>query len=276
MWFQSNAQDSEDTKYLKLLGQVVAYVAGSHVVALLLPGLCGRVLYCFIPLPRFFGSRDNAYVAALTQSLCNSSELRIHLSPLLQGTMEAGNDLQDPIVQKAYAVLIRHALRGMEHVLVGYAVLIVAGALVCFVGNRKAVTYTDHATEAVEAVAHRNVRDCIGGVVMLALYIALPLTVWRLASQSILPVLPAELQYTSYITAAYLFVLLVALLIAADGVWLTFQPVFLQQLWDQLYPAQGDTSYRALACEVASTVGITMVLLRSLPVSSVGSAATAL
>jgi hypothetical protein len=37
--------------------------------------------------------------------------------------------------------------------------------------------------------------------------------------------------------------------------------VFLQQLRDQLYPAQGDTSYRALACEVASTVGITMVLL---------------
>jgi hypothetical protein len=197
MWLQSNAQDSEDTKYLKLLGQVVAYVAGSHVVALLLPGFCGRVLYCFIPLPRFFGSHDNAYVAALTQSLCNSSELRIHLSPLLQGTMEAGNDLQDPIVQKAYAVLIQHALRGLEHVLVGYAVLIVAGALVCFVGNRKVVTYTDHGTKAVEAVAHRNVSDCIGGVVMLALYI---LTVRSLASQAILPVLPAELQYTSYIT----------------------------------------------------------------------------
>jgi hypothetical protein len=219
------------------------------------------VLQYFIPLPRYFGSRDNAYVAALTQSLCNNSELRIHLPPLLQGTMKAENDLQEPIVQKAYAVLIQQALRGLERVLVGYAVLIVAGALVCFVGNRKAVTYTDHATEAVEAIAHRNVSDCIGGVVMLALYIALPLTVWRLASQSILPVLPAVLQYTSYITAAYLFVLLVALLIATDGVWLTFQPVFLQQLRHQLYPAEGDTSYRALACEVASTVGITMVLL---------------
>jgi hypothetical protein len=42
MWFQSNAQDSEDTKYLKLLGQVVASRPAHTLWRFYCPGCVGE------------------------------------------------------------------------------------------------------------------------------------------------------------------------------------------------------------------------------------------
>jgi hypothetical protein len=83
-----NDNDRGATFCFKLYALFITYVAGAHFVALLLTGLCGRMLYSVTPMPRFLGSHDDVYVTALTQRLCNNANLRAFLPLLLQGTME--------------------------------------------------------------------------------------------------------------------------------------------------------------------------------------------
>jgi hypothetical protein len=251
------------------------YVICVHFVMLLLPGLCGRALYCWIPLPRFLGSQNHAYAAALTQRLCNSANLRTYVPLLLQGTMVPNSHVVDTAVQEKYTILFQRTLGGLEHLLVGYAVLIVAGVLVCYIGNRGKDNGTNSVDQSLSIgpsanaatdTAHQRARghDVVRTVVRLAVSITLPLMVWRLASHAILPVLPAETQHTTYIAVVlvlYLVVVLLTVLGLAMGIESMFQPAALLHLADLLYIGRGGTSYGALACELTAIVCTALAVL---------------
>jgi hypothetical protein len=135
------------------------YVICVHFVMLLLPGLCGRALYCWIPLPRFLGSQNHAYAAALTQRLCNSANLRTYVPLLLQGTMVPNSHVVDTAVQEKYTILFQRTLGGLEHLLVGYAVLIVAGVLVCYIGNRGKDNGTNSVDQSLQSARQQTLRQ---------------------------------------------------------------------------------------------------------------------
>jgi hypothetical protein len=254
---------------------LIAYVVCVHFVMLLLPGLCGRALYCWIPLPRFLGSQNHAYAAALTQRLCNTADLRTYVPLLLQGTMVPNSHVVDAALQDEYAILFQRTLGGLEHLLVGYAVLIAVGLLVCYTSNRGKDNGTnlvdqslpiDQSVNAATDTAHQGARghDVVRTVVRLAASIALPLMMWRLASHSILPVLPVETQHTTYIAVVlvlYLIVVLLTVVGLAMGIESMFQPAALLQLADFMYIGRGGTSYGALACDLTAIVCTALAVL---------------
>jgi hypothetical protein len=270
-----NDDDRGATLFIKLYAWIVAYVVCVHFVMLLLPGLCGRVLCSFTPLPRFLGSQVHAYAVALTQRVCNSANLRTYVPLLLQGTMVPNSHVVDAAVQDEYAILFQRTLGGLEHLLVGYAVLSVAGVLVCYTGNRGKGNETglvdqslpiDQSVNAATDTAHQGARghDVVRTVVRLAVSIALPLMIWRLASLSILPVLPVETQHTTYIAVVlvlYLIVFLLTVVGLAMGIESMFQPTALLHLADLFYIGRGGTSYGALACELTAVVCMALVML---------------
>jgi hypothetical protein len=167
-----NDNDRGATFCFKLYALFIIYVAGAHFVALLLPGLCGRMLYSLAPLPRFLGSHDPAYVVALTQRLSNSADLREFLPLLLQGTMETDSDIGDAESQEQYGLLIQYALGGLEHVLVGYAVLTALGVLVCCVGKRSDELPISHPPKPAAPRIVSN-REGINAFFMVAMMIGL-------------------------------------------------------------------------------------------------------
>jgi hypothetical protein len=255
-----NDNDQGATFCFKLYAQFITYVAGAHFVALLLPGLCGRMLYGFTPMPRFLGSHDDVNVTALTHRLCNSANLREFLPLLLQGTMETDSDIGDADSQEQYGLLIQHALGGLENVLVGYVVLTALGLLVCYFGKRSDELPISRPPKPATPRIVSN-REGIHAFFMLATIIGLPLTVWRLVSFSLRTVLPAGLQYATCFIVVYLLVVLVALVVVGIEVRPIFQPTILQHCAEQLCLGRGDTSFKALACEVTTILCIALSLL---------------
>jgi hypothetical protein len=255
-----NDNDRGATFCFKLYALFITYVAGAHFVALLLPGLCGRMLYSFAPLPSFLGSHDDVYVTALTHRLCNSATLREFLPLLLQGTMHTDSDIGDAESQEQYRVLIQHALGGLEHLLVGYVALTALGVLVCYVGKRSDGLPSSRPSKPAAPRIVSN-SEGIHAFFMLAMMIGLPLTVWRLASSSLRTVLPAELQYATCFIVVYLLVVLAVLGVVGVELRPIFQPAFLQHCTEQLCLGRGDTSFKALACEVTTIVCTVLFLL---------------
>jgi hypothetical protein len=270
-----NDDDRGATLFLKLYAWLTAYVICVHFVILLLPGLCGRMLYSFIPLPRFLGSQEHTYAAALTQRLCNSANQRIFVPLILQGSMVANGDIVDSAGQAEYTILFQRTLGGLEHLLVGYAVLIAVGLLVCYVGNRGKGNGTnsvdqslsnDQSVNAATDTAHQGARghDVVRTFLRVVAFITLPLMMWRLASHSILPVLPAHVQHTTYVAVVlvlYLIVVLLTVVGLAMSIESMFQPTALLQLADLLYIGRGGTSYGALACELTAIVCTALAVL---------------
>jgi hypothetical protein len=138
-------------------------------------------------------------------------------------------------------------------------VLTALGLLVCYFGKRSDELPISRPSKPAAPRIVSN-REGIHAFFMLATIIGLPLTVWRLVSSSLRTVLPAELQYAPCFIVVYLFVVLATLVIVGIEVRPTFQPTFLQHCTEQLCLGRGDTSFKAMACEVTTIVCAVLVL----------------